>query len=63
MLFRSESSENINKVMDNLITYQENMKSIFDKKAKEVLFQARDLVLRWDTKREEKGKHGKFDPL
>ena len=39
------------------------MKSIFYRKAKEVLFQARDLVLRWDTRREEKGKHGKFDPL
>ena len=27
------------------------------------MFQTGDLVLRWDTKREEKGKHGKFDPL
>ena len=35
-----ESSENRNKVRDNLITYQEKMKSIFDRKAKEVLFQA-----------------------
>ena len=53
-----------NKFRYNLIiTYQENMKSIFDKKAKEVIFQAGDLVLRWDTRREEKGKHGKFDPL
>ena len=58
-----ESSENRNKVRDNLITYQEKMKSIFDRKAKEVLFQAEDLVLRWDTRREDKGKHGKFDPL
>ena len=39
------------------------MKSIFDRKAKEILFQTRDLVLRWDTRREEKGKHGNFDPL
>ena len=39
------------------------MKSIFYRKAKEILFQTGDLVLRWDTKREEKGKHGKFDPL
>ena len=39
------------------------MKSIFDRKAKGVLFQAVDLVLRWDTRREDKGKHGKFDPL
>ena len=58
-----ESSENRNKVRDNLITYQEKMKSIFDRKSKEILFQVGDLVLRWDTKREDKGKHGKFDPL
>ena len=58
-----ESSENKNKFRDSLITYQENMKSIFDRKAKEVLFQVGDLVLRRVTRREEKGKHGKFDPL
>ena len=39
------------------------MKSVFDRKEKKVLFQAGDLVLRWDTGREEKGKHHKFDPL
>ena len=58
-----ELSENRDKFRENLITYQEKMKTIFDKKAKEILFQAVDLVLRWDTRREEKGKHGKFDPL
>ena len=58
-----ESSESRNKVRENLITYQEKMKSIFDRKEKEILFQTGDLVLRWDTRREEKGKHGKFDPL
>ena len=58
-----ESSEDRNKVRDNLISYQAKMKSIFDRKAKEILFQAGDLVLRWDTRREDKGKHGKFDPL
>ena len=44
-----ESSENKNKVRDILITYQEKMKSIFDRKAKEVLFQAGDLVLSFGT--------------
>ena len=39
------------------------MKSIFDRKENEILFQTGDLVLRWDTRREEKGKHGNFDPL
>ena len=37
-----ESSENINKVRDNLISYQAKMKSIFDRKPKEILFQAED---------------------
>ena len=58
-----KSSESKNKVKENLITYQENMKSIFDRKAKEFLFQTGYLVLRWDTRRDEKGKHGKFNPL
>ena len=58
-----ELSESRYKVRENLVTNQENMKSIFDRKAKEILFQTGDLVLRWDTRREEKGKHGKFDPL
>ena len=58
-----ESRENRNKVRDNLITYQEKMKSIFDRKTKEVPFQGGDVVLRWDTRLEEKGKHFKFDPL
>ena len=39
------------------------MKTIFDRKVKEIIFQKGDLVLRWDTQREDKGKHGKFDPL
>lgn len=39
------------------------MKCIFDINAKEIDFKARDLVLRWDTRREDNGKHGKFDPL
>ena len=58
-----ELSESRNKVKDNLVTYQEKMKSLFDRKAKDIMFQTGDLVLRWDTRREEKEKHGKFDPL
>ena len=57
-----ELSEIKNKVRDNLVTYQEKMKSIFDRKAREIMFQNGDLVLRWDTRKEDKGKHGKFDP-
>jgi hypothetical protein len=39
------------------------MKENFDKKAKEDVFQTRDLVLKWDAYRQDKGKHGKFDTL
>ena len=58
-----ELNETRDKVKENLISYQENMKTIFDKKSKYVLFQPEDIVLRWDFRREYKGKHGKFDPL
>ena len=39
------------------------MKLTFDKKVKKEIFQVNDLVLKWDAKREEKGKHEKFDNL
>ena len=58
-----EFNETRYKVKENIINYQEKMKTIFDKKAKDVFFQQGDLVLRWDVKREDKGKHGKFDSL
>ena len=58
-----EMSERRDKVRDNLIMYQSKMKGIFDRKAREIDFKVGDLVLRWDTRREDKGKHGKFDPL
>lgn len=39
------------------------MKELFDKKARERNFNRGDLVLRWDTRREDKGKNAKFDNL
>jgi hypothetical protein len=42
---------------------QENIKNIFDKRSKEDDFELGDLVLRWDSRNEDKGKHGKFDSL
>jgi hypothetical protein len=39
------------------------MKEIFDKRIKEISFMIGDLVLKWDARREGKGKHGKFDNL
>eukprot|EP00253_Pinus_taeda_P030423 PITA_30423 len=58
-----ELSESRDKVINNLIMYQSKMKGIFDKKAKEIDFKVGGLVLRWNTRREYNGKHGKFDPL
>lgn len=39
------------------------MKDFFDKKARDISLQGGYLVLSWDVRRVEKGKHGKFDPL
>ena len=42
---------------------QEKIKKIFDKKTKEEYFFIGDQALKWDSTREEKGKHGKFEFL
>jgi hypothetical protein len=42
---------------------QENIKNIFDRRTKEDDFELGDLVLKWDSRNEDKGKHGKFDRL
>lgn len=39
------------------------MKILFDRKDRERYFKQGDLVLRWDTRREEIGNHGKFNNL
>eukprot|EP00253_Pinus_taeda_P032149 PITA_32149 len=42
---------------------QENLKKIFDKRTKAEDFFIGDKVLKWDSRREDRGKHGKFDFL
>ena len=42
---------------------QENVKKLFDKRTKANNFQVGNVVLKWDSRREEKGKHGKFENL
>jgi len=42
---------------------QDQIKKIFDKKTKVDDFYIGDKVLKWDSRREDKGKHGKFDFL
>jgi TolA-binding protein len=43
--------------------HQERMKKTFDKHSKQEEFQLGDLVLKWDARNEDKGKHEKFDHL
>ena len=42
---------------------QENIKKLFDKRKKACVSNTGDKVLTWDSRREDKGKHGKFDSL
>ena len=42
---------------------QENIKKIFDRRTKANDFQIGDKVSKWDSRREDKGKHGKFENL
>ena len=39
---------------------RKKIKERFDKKIKENTFSCGDMVLRWDARKEQKGKHGKF---
>ena len=42
---------------------QEKLKKMFDKRTKAEDFFIGDKVLKWDSRREDKGKHGRFDLL
>eukprot|EP00253_Pinus_taeda_P023910 PITA_23910 len=50
-------------VSQNTLWLQEKIKKIYGQKTKAEKFQLEDVVLRWDARNEEKGKHGKFDNL
>ena len=43
--------------------YRLKIKDRFDRKIKNNTFSIGDMVLRWDARKEQKGKHGKFDNL
>ena len=57
----------LNQVREALVektqAYKDKVKSIFDKRANQIFFQVDDLVLRWDVRRQDRGKHDKFDNL
>lgn len=50
-------------VFQNTFKFQERIKKIYDRKAKADKFQLDDVVLKWDARNEEKGKHSKFENL
>jgi hypothetical protein len=58
-----EVQQNRVEVDDKLKKYQDNMKALFDKKSKDMEFLPGDLVLRWEARKEDTEKHGKFDHL
>ena len=47
----------------NAIQLQEKIENIYDHQIKAEKFQLDDVVLIWDARNEDKGKHGKFDNL
>ena len=48
-------------VFEKIFRLQEKIKKIYDRKTKANKFQLKDVVLWWDARNEDKGKHGKFD--
>jgi hypothetical protein len=50
-------------VMDATHSQQQKVKQAFDRKVKKKEFEIRDLVLKWDAPKQDKGKHNKFDTL
>ena len=50
-------------LMEKAEGYNKKVKEIFDKKVKKDTFLVGDVVLRWDARNDEKGKHGKIDNL
>ena len=57
----------LNQVREALVektqVYKDKVKSIFDKRENQKNFHVDDLVLRWDVRRQDRGKHDKFDTL
>jgi hypothetical protein len=58
-----EIQQNRAEVNEKLQKYQDNMKALFDQKAKDREFLPGDLVLKWEARKEDAGKHGKFDQI
>ena len=50
-------------VYNRAMKFQESINKLFDKRTKASDFKIGDKVLKWDSMREDKGKHDKFDSL
>ena len=50
-------------VYNRAIHKKENIKKLFDKRTKANDFSIGNKVLKWDSRREDKGKHGKFENM
>ena len=50
-------------VYNKALQKRDSIKKLFDKRTKANNFKIGDKVLKWDSRREEKGKHGKILPL
>ena len=51
------------KYFDNTQLSQDKIKEAFNRHTKVDDFEPGDLLLKWDARNEDKGKHGKFDHL
>ena len=58
-----EVQQNRAEVDKKLQKYQDNMKALFDQKAKDREFLPGNLLLKLEARKEDTGKHGKFDQI
>jgi hypothetical protein len=55
--------QSIDEAYNQTQVIQEGIKKLFDRRTNEDNFELGDLVLKWDSINEDKGKHGKFYSL
>jgi hypothetical protein len=58
-----EVQKNRAQVDEKLHKYQDNMKALFDQKDEGREFLPSDPILKWDSRKEDLGKHNKFDHI
>ncbi|XP_057820759.2 uncharacterized protein LOC131033546 [Cryptomeria japonica] len=63
IMYSIRIEEEREKLVDHITEHQQQVKKIFDHKARPRKFTQGDQVLLWDKRRELKGAHGKFESL